>query len=95
MMKMYVWTGHFSFLAVAQAPSVAEARKQMLLEMGEPGDGSCREMDEARNEILEQQPAIYIGSNAEFCLSHSAQQEARRESLLRKLDELKEALKQV
>src|SRR5512141_2317834 len=72
-MKMYVWTDRFSYLAVAHAESVAEARKAMLIEMGESGDGSCPERDKARKCVMAEMPAIYIGTNAEFALTDSAE----------------------
>jgi hypothetical protein len=72
-MKMYCWSDRFSFLAVAQASSVAEAREAMLLEMGESGDGSCPERDAARRQIVTTNPEIWQGTNAEFALTDSAE----------------------
>lgn len=71
-MKMFVWTDLVSFVAVAHEHSVDAARKAMLVEMGASGDGSCPERDKARRIVLNQTPAIYLGSNAEFMLSDSA-----------------------
>jgi hypothetical protein len=72
-MKMFVWSDRFSFLAVAQAESVAVAREAMLLEMGESGDGSCPERDKARRIVLERSPSIWTGTNAEFAITDSAE----------------------
>lgn len=73
-LKMFVWQVHPTFLGVAQASSVAEARHALLCsDLGESGDGSCPERDAARRFILEHPPTIWYGVNAEFVLSDSAQ----------------------
>lgn len=72
-MNMYVWSRPSTFLAVAQAGSVAEARARMLQEIGESGDGSCPERDKARAIILAETPSIWHGVNAEFALTDSAE----------------------
>jgi hypothetical protein len=70
---MFVWTDHFSFLAVAHAESIAQARECMLVEMGASGDGSCPERDKARRYVLSEAPSIWNGANAEFALTDSAE----------------------
>lgn len=73
-LKMFVWQVHPTFLGIAQANSVAEARHALLCsDLGESGDGSCPERDAARQFILEHFPAIWHGVNAEFVLSDSAE----------------------
>lgn len=72
-MKMMVWSDHHSFFAVAQAETVEKARQAMLLEMGESGDGSCPERDAARETILNTPPSYWVGTNAEFALTTSAE----------------------
>lgn len=73
-LKMFVWQVHPTFLGVAQASSVAEARHALLCsDLGENGDGSCPERDAARRFILEHPPTIWYGVNAEFVLSDSAE----------------------
>lgn len=71
-MHMYVWLGLASFLAVAQASSVAEAREKMLEEIGPGGDGSCPERDKAREHVRQHTPVIWRGVNAEFAMTDSA-----------------------
>lgn len=71
--KMYCWSNRYSFLAVAHARSVAQARELLLLEIGDSGDGSCPERDKARRQVLEEAPEIWMGPNAEFTLSDSAE----------------------
>ena len=77
---MYVWSFPSNFLAVSQASSVDEARRSMLLEIGESGDGSCPERDKARERVKAINPQIWQGVNSEFCLTDSA--ECRELSLL-------------
>ena len=73
-LKMFMWQVHPTFLGVAQANSVAEARHALLCsDLGESGDGSCPERDAARQFILEHTPTIWYDVNAEFVLSDSAQ----------------------
>lgn len=74
-MHMYVWSIKPTFMAVAQAASVEEARAELLKqdELGESGDGSCPERDEARRFILGRMPLIWHGPNAEFVLTDSAE----------------------
>lgn len=94
-MKMYVWTDRFSFLAVAHAGTVAEARKAMLVGMGESGDGSRPERDKARRCVLGEGPSIFLGLNAEFCLSDNAElreQEAYLRGVQDELSATKDAL---
>lgn len=72
-MKLYVWTCEPSFVAVAHARSVEEARFRMIEEVGASGDGSCPERDKARRYIQENNPTIWYGVNAEFALTDSAE----------------------
>ncbi len=74
-MKLHIWTDMLSYLAVAHADSVSDARRLLLEEsdLGESGDGSCPERDKARCAILDEQPALYVSRVAEFTLSDSAQ----------------------
>lgn len=72
-MTLYIWTDLVSFMGIAHASSVAEAR-QLLLDSGElSGDGSCPEREKARLVVMEQTPAIYVGRTAEFVLTDSAE----------------------
>ena len=75
MMHMYVWSRKPAYLAVAQAESVEAARRALLSEdsLVKSGAGSCPERDEARKAILETQPNIWFGTNAEFALTDSAE----------------------
>src|SRR6202453_3980265 len=87
---MYVWTNPSFFHAVAQATSVAEARELLLEEIGS-GDGSCPERGHAAKLVRELQPSIFHRSNAEFCLTDSAElreQEAYTKTLQDKIAEL-------
>lgn len=78
-MKLFVWKTP-SFLAVAHAHSVSRAREVLLLEIGESGDGSCPERDEARRRIKTETPGgMWVNTNAEFALTDSAE--------LREMDE--------
>jgi len=74
-MKLHIWTDRVSYLAVAHAESVSEARELLLKEsdLGESGDGSCPERDKARRAILSETSAVYVGRVAEFSLSDNAQ----------------------
>ena len=72
-MCMYVWSHPPSFLAVAQARTIEEARRAMLLEIGESGDGSCPVRDSAREWMQANNPQIWRCPNAKFCLSDSAE----------------------
>ena len=74
-MKLHIWTDRVSYLAVAHAESVSEARELLLKEsdLGESGDGSCPERDKARHAILSETSAVYVGRVAEFSLSDNAQ----------------------
>lgn len=76
-MRMYVWSVTPKWLAVAHANSVAEARKLLLRSenVGESGDGSCIVRDAARRFVLETEPTHWMGPNAEFTLSDSAELE--------------------
>lgn len=96
-MKMYVWTDSFSFLAVAHAPSVNEARRMVLdtTDLGRSGDGSCPEHDRARSIVTTAMPNIWMGLNAEFALRDSAEvrmQELRTETLRKRIAELEAEL---
>ncbi len=74
-MKMYVWSDRYSYLAVAHARSVKRARELLagpgLLETG--GDTSCPERNKARDAVSAMLPDIWIGENAEFVLTDSAE----------------------
>lgn len=106
-MKLHIWTDRFSYLAVAHADSVSEARELLLKEsdLGESGDGSCPERDKARRAILGETSAVYAGRVAEFSLSDNAQlreQEEYSEKLHqqiaardRRIAELEASLKEV
>jgi len=94
-MHMYVWTDLVSFLAVAQASSVADARRAMLVEMGESGDGSCFERDRARNTVLNQTPSIWHGTNAAFALSESAESRENAALCEKYLQEVEQLRKRV
>lgn len=91
-LKMYVWHVHPSFLAVAQANSVEEARSAVLRsDLGESGDGSCPERDNARKFVLSNTPAVWYGVNAEFVLTDSAElreQEDYSRKLFERVSEL-------
>lgn len=71
-MHMYCWSRPPSFIAVAQARNVNEARKLVLLQVGH-GDGSCPERDKAAEWIKGNNPTIWHGPNAEFELTDSAE----------------------
>lgn len=76
-MKMYTW-GHVTrWLAVARARNSTRARELILGfdRIGESGDGSCPVRDEARKFVTNNQPTMWIGENAEFCLSDSSELE--------------------
>lgn len=94
-MKMYVWHSAPSFLAVAQADSVAKARELLLSNdtMGESGDGSCHERDKAREYVKATRPHIWYGANAEFVLTDSAELQ-EQETLTRVLEQKNDALRQ-
>ena len=106
-MKLHIWTDRVSYLAVAHAESVSEARELLLKEsdLGESGDGSCPERDKARRAILSETSAVYVGRVAEFSLSDNAQlreQENHSEKLHqqiaakdRRIAELEASLKRV
>ena len=89
---MYVWHVHPSFLAVAQANSVEEARAAVLRsDLGESGDGSCPERDKAREFVLTNTPAIWYEVNAEFVLTDSAElreQEDYSQKLFKRVSQL-------
>lgn len=91
-LKMYVWHVHPSFLAVAQANSVEEARAAVLRsDLGESGDGSCPERDKAREFVLTNTPAIWYEVNAEFVLTDSAElreQEDYSQKLFKRVSQL-------
>lgn len=74
-MRMFVWSKKPSWLAVAQARTVEEARHALLTNdnVGESGDGSCPVRDEAREYILTTQPVQWLGVNGEFALTDSAE----------------------
>jgi len=72
-MKLFVWTCQPSFVAVAHARTIEEARVRMIEEVGAGGDGSCPERDKARRYIQENTPSIWYGVNAEFALTDSAE----------------------
>lgn len=73
--KMYVWFDQISYLAVAHAKSASKARELLLANdcIGESGDGSCPERDKARNTVMSTTPSIWLGENAEFALTDSAE----------------------
>jgi hypothetical protein len=90
---MYVWTKRAFFHAVAQATSVTEARELLLEEIG-GGDGSCPEREHAAKLVRELQPSIFHRSNAEFCLTDSAElreMDAYTKTLQDKIAELMKA----
>lgn len=74
-MKCHVWTDAVTYLAVAHASTVEDARNLLLenTDLGKAGDGSCPLRDYARKEILRKTPAIYTGPFADFVLSDSAE----------------------
>jgi hypothetical protein len=77
MKHLFVWKDLTGYLAVAHADSVAEARAMLISDepecIGESGDGSCPERDEAREHVRSSNPFIYHGSHAEFALRDSAE----------------------
>jgi len=78
MMKMYVWSMKPRWMAVAYAHSVAEARALLLGSydnIGDSGDGSCPVRDRAREYVTTVMPSQWIGPNAEFALTDSAELE--------------------
>jgi len=64
-MNMYIWNDHYSFLAVAHAESVVEARAMLLEDFGTT-DGSCTVRTHAREVIQANNPTIFRGKNCEF-----------------------------
>lgn len=71
-MHMYVWRLPSSFVAVAQAKSVAEARRLVLNEIGdERNTDSVR--TRARQLVMENVPTIWNYANAEFTITDSAE----------------------
>ena len=75
-MRMYVWSVKPSWIAVAHADDVTHARRLLLSgDLGHSGDGSCIVRDKAREYVLTQQPTHWIGANAEFALTDSAELE--------------------
>ncbi len=72
-LHMYVWSRETMFFAVAQAESVAEARIQMLSQIG--ADSSTPKRLEAKEWIERTQPVIWYDRNAEFALTDSAELE--------------------
>ena len=88
-MPMYVWTKEPFFYAVAQAANVADARQRMIQEIGENGDGTCPIRDKARKHVLETTPSMWVGINAEFALTDSAEQIELGEDNERKSKEIK------
>ena len=62
--KLFVWTDHCTFAAVAHAKTVAQARE--LIEAEDLGgtDGSCPERATARKMIYDETPGIYRGAQA-------------------------------
>jgi len=96
-LKFYVWHSRPSYLAAAQAGSVAEARKLLLSNdaIGESGDGSCPIRDKARLEVVNCNPQIWYGPNAEFVLTDSAELEetqAHARTLEKAIDDLRAKL---
>lgn len=69
-MKMFVWSDHCSYLCVAQAKSVAEARKILLEQIG-TSDGSCPNRTRAVRRIVETTPAIWVGANCDIAIEES------------------------
>lgn len=86
---MYCWSVASQFFAVAQATSVAQARKIMLKEI----DASLRkdqtpELNKAARHVVAKSPSIWNGANAEFALTDSAalqEADAYSEQLNKKL----------
>lgn len=89
-MRMYVWSVKPTFLAVSQAECVESARRALLneQELGESGDGSCPERDEARKFILTTNPTIWHGVNVEFALTDSAELRELEQYLKTKTDRI-------
>jgi len=71
-LHMYCWSKPPSFIAVAQAHNVNEARKLVLLQIGH-GDGSCPEREKAAEWVQANTPTIWHGPNAEFELTDNAE----------------------
>jgi len=101
---MYVWSRPPSFIAIAQAKSVAQARELVLQEIGSGSDGSCPERDKAWAYVTANTPGIWHGPNAEFALTDSAElteveayaesKEREIKSLLQRNEELERQLAQ-
>jgi len=72
-MHMYCWSVQGSWFAVAQAKSVAEARKRLLEDCEGSPDGSCPERQRAYECIRDEAPTIWYSVNAEFALTDSAE----------------------
>lgn len=67
-MRMYVWSDHHSYLVVAHASSVAEARTVALREIGTT-DGSTPNRQAVIERIKEDGPSIWIGANADYAIT--------------------------
>jgi hypothetical protein len=93
-MKFFTWRNAPRWIAVAHANTVAEARR-LLLDGEDVGgiDGSCVVRAKAREIISNEAPEMFIGANAEFALTGSAEveeQEAYTRSLRAELEAMRE-----
>jgi hypothetical protein len=70
--KFFSWRNEPQWIATAHAESVAQARELLLGEVGGI-DGSCVVRAKARQIISEEAPEIWMGPNAEFALTDSAE----------------------
>lgn len=86
-MKLFSWRCAPSWIAVAHAESVAKARELLLNEVGGI-DESCVVRAKARKVISEDAPEIWLGNNAEFALTDSAEVEEQDAELTRLRAEL-------
>jgi hypothetical protein len=73
--KMFVWTALPEWVAVAQAPTLEEAREAVLKEIGTSHDGPCPARERADTHVRTKNPSIWYGTNAEFALTDSAELE--------------------
>lgn len=64
-MKVFIWMDHHSYVALAHARSVAEARSMLDQEVG-GHDGSCPVRNKARKAVAEKGPEIWRGRVALF-----------------------------
>ena len=71
-MKMFVWRSG-SFLAVAHAESIRQARQLVFDQLDNTRSGQCQERELASRIIHGTQPVIWHGKNAEFVLTDSGE----------------------